>query len=137
MFMAVAQTLALKHLPPEGQPRLGAVGLRSALNQLVDQLLDDGQSAPSEYCRAHPLSADLAPPDAPAGCEEVETALRSWIEGLGGAFREVHPTAIEIVALRRDGFQDRDIAERLKLPLRLVRRIMVDVQAAWRQWRES
>jgi DNA-directed RNA polymerase specialized sigma24 family protein len=134
---ATLRALALKHFPQEWESHLGAVGLRSALNQLIDQVLNDGQSATAGECSWAPLiPADGMPQAASVTGEEIETALRAWIEGLWTALREVHPRAIEIVALRHDGFQERDIGERLALPLRLVHRIVRDVRTAW-QRRES
>ncbi|MBI3467038.1 MAG: hypothetical protein HY000_28825 [Planctomycetes bacterium] len=123
---------ARRYFPAESQSQPSAVGLRSALNQLVQQLLDDGQSPASrECCWARPIPVDDGPES-----EEVEKTLRVWIEDLCAVLREGHPRAIEIAAWRGDGFQERDVAERLVLPLRLLRRIVSDVRAAW-QRRES
>jgi hypothetical protein len=129
--------LALKHLSQELDPRLNALDLRSALNQLVDQLLSDGHSAAAVGCMSAFTAADDAGHRASASDDEIEAALRAWVEGLATALREVHPRALEIVALRSEGFHELDVAQRVSFPLRLVRRIMRDVQTTWRRTRDS
>ncbi|MCI0626862.1 MAG: hypothetical protein L0387_35315 [Acidobacteria bacterium] len=58
-------------------------------------------------------------------------ALVVWLERFYTVVREVQPRAIDIVGLRVEGFQDRDIAERLGLSLRLVKRIVQDMRVNW------
>lgn len=69
---------------------------------------------------------------APAGSRIDGTAiggpeLGPRLERLWERARGVDPDALEIVRLRHEGFSDRDIADRLGLGLRLVRRIAADV----------
>ena len=58
-----------------------------------------------------------------AGAASVE----SWLDRFYAAARVVDPQAIEIVGLRLEGFDDREIADRLSLGPRLVRRILRDI----------
>jgi hypothetical protein len=57
--------------------------------------------------------------------------LAVWLERLHAVMSAVQPRAVEIVALRVEGFRDRDIAERLGLGRRLVRRIVEDAGTNW------
>jgi hypothetical protein len=59
--------------------------------------------------------------------------LAGWLEHLHATLRAVHPAAVEMVGLRVEGCQDREIAERLGLGLRLLKRILRDLRAAWDQ----
>ena len=54
-----------------------------------------------------------------------------WLEQLHTVMQEVHPKAIEIMGLRLDGYKNREIAKQLELTVRLVRRIVHDMQQAW------
>ncbi len=58
-----------------------------------------------------------------AGASSVE----AWMERFYLDARTVDPQALEIVGQRFDGFDDREIAERLSLGPRLVRRIIKDI----------
>jgi hypothetical protein len=57
--------------------------------------------------------------------------LAVWLDRFYRVMTGVQPRAIDIVTLRVEGFQDRDIAERLELGLRLVRRIIQDMRVHW------
>lgn len=58
-------------------------------------------------------------------------SLAAWLTRLYRSLRAVHPAAIDIVALRLDGYDDRAIAERLRLGPRLVRHITSQMRADW------
>jgi hypothetical protein len=73
----------------------------------------------------------LSAPDAQSFEEPVPHPLAVWLERLFAILSEIQPRAVEIVALRVEGFEDRDLAERLGLGLRLVRRIVADVRTNW------
>jgi hypothetical protein len=131
---ATFHALASKHFPQPWKSQLNGVDLRSALDRLVDQLLVVGQPSMAGDCSGAPLiSADDSPQARPEAGKEIETALSAWLESLWTSLREVHPKAIEVLALRREGFQEREVSERLMLPLRLVRRIVDDTRAAWQR----
>ena len=69
-----------------------------------------------------------APPGARIdGAAIVGRELAARLERLYVRAREVDPHALEILRLQADGFSDRDVADRLGLGLRLVRRIVADV----------
>ena len=53
--------------------------------------------------------------------------LSDWLERLEAAVCQTHPSAIDIVALRMEGFPDRDIATRLRMGVRLEQRIVSDI----------
>jgi hypothetical protein len=53
--------------------------------------------------------------------------LDAWLDRFYLAARTVDPQAVEILGLRLDGFEDREIAAKLDLGPRLVRRIIRDV----------
>jgi len=55
------------------------------------------------------------------------TSIESWLLRFYAAARTVDPQAMGIVGLRLDGFDDREIAERLSLGPRLVRQILRDI----------
>lgn len=59
--------------------------------------------------------------------------LAVWLEQLHAELHATHPAAIEIVGFRVEGCQDREIAQRLGLGLRLVRRIIHDLRQARQQ----
>ena len=61
--------------------------------------------------------------------EDTHRRLALWLEKFYEVMQDVHPAAIEIVGLRVDGCQDREIAERLELGLRLVKRVVHDIRA--------
>lgn len=133
---AVFQALVSKHFSQAGRPPVSAAGLPAALDRLVEESLEEGPPSTTGDGACTPLAAAVSV--APAGPEtgpEVEAALHAWIESLCLVLREVHPRAIEILALKRGGFDERDVSERLALPLRLKRRIMGDLRAAWQRRR--
>lgn len=88
-------------------------GAESALNELIEDLLgvERGVSFAPEAVR-------------PAG-------LAAWLARVYRTLRAVHPATIDILALRLDGLEDRAIAGRLHLGLRLVRQITRETRADW------
>lgn len=89
-----------------------------------------GAPHPDGLTRALTILARAAAAPAGSRIDGVAIAgpeLGPRLERLWERAREVDPDALEIVRLRHEGFPDRDIAERLGLGLRLVRRIAADV----------
>jgi hypothetical protein len=65
-------------------------------------------------------------------------SLANWLQHVNLVFQAIHPAAIDILGLRLEGHEDREIAERVGLGLRLVRRILQDMRLAWEpQTREA
>ena len=62
--------------------------------------------------------------------EQVAQWLAVWLEQFCAIMNDVHPKAVEVVMLRAEGCDDRQAARRLGLPLRLVKRIVCDIQQA-------
>jgi len=62
--------------------------------------------------------------------EEALLPLAAWLDRVYEAIQSIDARASEVVALRVEGFTDREIAERLELGLRLVKRILCDLRAA-------
>lgn len=91
------------------------------LDGLIAGSLRDEQSPPEPQPSA-------GRPDRPAGND-----LAAWLEQLHAALHATHPAAVEVVALRVEGCQDREIAQRLGLGLRLVRRLIQDLRQARQQ----
>ena len=54
-----------------------------------------------------------------------------WLDRFHAVMCERHPRAAEIVAMKVEGFEDRDVAERLKLGLRLVKQVAEDLHLDW------
>lgn len=129
---ATFQTLVQKHFSQTGRWQTSAAGLPVALDRLIEESLQQGPfSAAGNGSFASRAAAEDLTPEAPESGNQIEAALHAWIESLCGILRELHPKTIEILALRRGGFDERDVSERLGLPLRLVRRILNDLSAAW------
>lgn len=83
----------------------------ASLNALIAQFLDsDGVG------------------DSPAA--EV-ASLAAWLDHFYKTMRAVHPSAIDIIALRVEGFEPREIAGRLRLGLRQVQSIMREMRTSW------
>lgn len=57
--------------------------------------------------------------------------LTVWLEQFYAVMSEVHPRALEIIALRVEGCGNHEVAQRLESTPRLVRRIVHDMQQAW------
>lgn len=136
MNPATFQALVARHFSQAGPRQFGAAGLPTALDRLVDQSLEENASdlAGESFWTSHAAAEDYTPAATENGAA-IEPALHAWIESLWNVLREVHPRAIEILALRRNGFDERDVSERLTLPLRLVGQIVNDVRIAWQRRR--
>jgi hypothetical protein len=109
-----------------------------ALDRLVAQFLqpqpvcgrdalDDFESEAGTFSRVVGSNA----PDPPGGNAPTHP-LAVWLERFYTVMTEVQPRAVEIVTLRVNGFDVRDIAERLGLGLRLVKRIIQDMRTNWK-----
>jgi hypothetical protein len=100
-------------------------GLDASVRQALASERPASPQAGHNPARATPSNREEGAPTLPP--------LVAWLERFYAVLHEVHPRAMEIVALRVEGFQDRDIAERLGMGLRLVRRIVEDMQTNWAQ----
>jgi hypothetical protein len=83
-----------------------------------------------------PLKSDLRNTSSRSQCDQGRVGMHSvaaWLEHLYGVAREIHPQAIDMLALRLQGFDARDIAQHLDLGRRLVQRVLSDMQAGWAQ----
>jgi hypothetical protein len=56
--------------------------------------------------------------------------LATWLDALYETARHTHPRAIDVLALRVEGWDDREIARKLGLGLRLTVRIRIDLVVA-------
>lgn len=56
--------------------------------------------------------------------------LATWLGRFCELLSELHPRAIEVVMLRVEGCDNRGVAQRLGLPLRLVTRVVADIQTS-------
>lgn len=95
-----------------------------ALDLLVACALEDADS------HVRVLSAREAKPAADSVREAVLDGplvrVTQWFDELCGSLRETPFMAIEIVRLRVEGYEPRDIADRLGSGVRLVRRLLAD-----------
>ncbi len=57
--------------------------------------------------------------------------LGEWMLRTHGRMREVHPLALDVLGLLVEGDTAREVAEELGFGLRLTRRIVADMRAAW------
>ncbi len=87
-----------------------------------------GDSKVNEDAKAH---AD-EPPE-----ENTQHPLVGWLKRSRALMQRVHPAAIQVVELRVNGYQNREIAERLGLGLRLVKRIVDDMRTSWERATEE
>ena len=67
--------------------------------------------------------------ESPAG--DVIPTLAAWFEQRHRTMGSVHPLALDVLALLIEGESPREVAERLDLGLRLIRRIVRDASATW------
>lgn len=88
-----------------------------------------GDSTVNEEAKAH---ADEPPEE-----EDTQHPLVGWLKRSRALMQRVHPAGIQIVELRVDGYQNREIAERLGLGLRLVNRIVDDMRTSWERATEE
>jgi hypothetical protein len=73
----------------------------------------------------------LLSPESPPDSKITNQSLADWITHLYRVLRESDDRAVEIMELRVDGLQARDIAEQLNLGLRLVKRILHQMDFNW------
>jgi hypothetical protein len=73
----------------------------------------------------------LLSPESPPDSKNTNQSLADWISQLYCVLRETDDRAVEIMELRVDGLQARDIAEQLNLGLRLVKRILHQMDFNW------
>jgi hypothetical protein len=66
--------------------------------------------------------------EAPEIDGDVVDALASWLEAFIQCLQEIDPLAVEIIALRSEGFNNRAISEGLDTGLRLINRIVEDIR---------
>lgn len=110
-----------------------------ALDLLVAQALGDPNSV---VVNDHDLQ-DFAPPARGAGrdTQSVRGAaldsplvrIAEWFDKLCDSLRAAHPTAIEALRLRVEGYGPRDIGVRMGTGERLVRRLLADVRGELKQ----
>ena len=124
------------------QSRIDAVGIARAVlgdcpsrlsgevNGVLDDLVLRSLRRPPSVPVEDP-GAREAP--APADVEAEERAVQSlaaWLDRFYVDLRTIDPRTFEILGLRLDGCTSREIAERLGLGLRLVKRILRDIGSA-------
>ncbi|MFQ5459984.1 MAG: hypothetical protein ACE5EL_04250 [Anaerolineae bacterium] len=115
----------------------------AALTDLVWRRIDatsEGDVAPGRRAPATAPPAQTPPAIHPGPTRGVGAApawflaapvphpLATWLEEMYEAMRAVDPAAIDIVTLRAQAYGDRDIAGRLDLGLRLLRRVLADLR---------
>ena len=110
-----------------------------ALDRLVARLLHPQADCESDALiystsegRALDRVAGSNRPDSPAA-KATTHPLAAWLERFYTIMTEVQPRAVEIVMLRVNGFNARDVAERLGLGLRMVQRITDDMRTNWKR----
>ncbi len=69
--------------------------------------------------------------------EDTQHPLVGWLKRSRALMQRVHPAAIQIVELRVNGYQNREIADQLGLGLRLVKRIVDDLRTSWNRATEE
>ena len=122
------------------QSRIDAVGIAravlrdcpSSLSGEVNGVLDDLVLRSLRRPPSVPVE-DPGVKEVPADVEAEERAVQSlaaWLDRFYVDLRTIDPQTFEIVGLRLDGCTSREIAERLGLGLRLVKRIIRDIGSA-------
>lgn len=107
--------------------------VNAVFNLLVKRaLIDDLDRPEASICLARGEQSNAAPAIArQRPNEKAPHPLTVWLEQFYAVMSEVHPRALEIVALRVESYTNREIAQRLESTPRLVRRIVHDMQQAW------
>src|SRR5262245_40584139 len=109
----------------------------TTLDELVADILKAGDylvdGRNSGFARG--LVKPIATASQPNGASRREAPpghpLADWLDRFHAVMCERHPRAVEMVAMKVEGFEDRDVAERLKLGLRLVKQIAEDLHMDW------
>jgi ATP/maltotriose-dependent transcriptional regulator MalT len=97
--------------------------IRNALSNLVRQTLDrhsGGTAIPGIDEEFHPPSDETTMP-----------SLGAWFKRLVDLMQGIDQRTLQILALRIEGFNDRDISEQLGTGLRCIQRIAREMQLAW------
>lgn len=100
------------------------------LDSLTDQALADDPNDVTD-CLSYDDSANIWDSAAAATrgvSEEILCKLARWLDRLHEILLQVSPVAVRILALRLEEYDDREIADRLGLGPRLVRRIRLDAE---------
>jgi hypothetical protein len=121
-------------------PDLDWESLISALNMLIDTILLPEKSDPSVEPAPHGSEQAIRANEGAAG-EEADLSphqnfshpLAAWLDSLFTVLRNVDNRSFEILSLRLEGFQDRDISEKLGTGLRLVKRITREMRFNWKE----
>ncbi len=115
---------------------------RAALARVVAGLAEDDStlaSAPHVMARIEELIRAALEVPACEGqghqpnptSETLQSQLGEWMLATHQRMRLIHPMALDILGLRVAGESTRVIAEQLDFGLRLTRRILADMRAAW------
>jgi len=98
-------------------------GIRSALSTLVGQTLDrpGDVAVPTSESEGFQATSD----------EATMPSLGAWFKRLVDMMQGVDQRTLQILALRIEGFDDRDISEQLGTGLRCIQRITGEMQLAW------
>lgn len=99
--------------------------IESALSNLVQQAL-----IPNVDSTDH--DAPTRPAQLPAN-DPTSASPALWLERLIAIMRGIDQRTLEILALRTEGFDDRDISQQLDTGLRCIKRITREMQFAWNQ----
>jgi hypothetical protein len=116
------------------QPPMATDGVTwSIMCHELDRLLDHVLKSPDQPQPQRALLGPAAQSDlaaTPASWRNLahQDELALWFHSLGVLLRESHPRAIEMLRLRFSGLGSRAIADRLKLPFRLVEQVLTDLR---------
>jgi len=99
--------------------------IESALSDLVQQALNGHSSSPA--------TADNTGETQLSTIDKNTSSPALWLERLISMMRAINYRTLEILALRIEGFDDRDIAEQLETGLRCIKRITKEMQLAWNE----
>lgn len=99
----------------------------AALNSLINQVLS-GECETSDDISSEPPKELEGEIDS-----GTSNPLPLWLRQLYQLSRQTHPQAIDLLALRLEGYGLRDASERLDIGLRLAQRILQDVRASWKR----
>ncbi len=102
--------------------------VRVSLDQFVLQALVDVEEPGAAE---HPQASGVHQPAPGDASGDLAHALAVWLKRLFNVMRDVDQRAIEILALRLEGYGCRDIAGRQGTGMRLVRRIIHEMGTGW------
>jgi hypothetical protein len=114
--------------------------LRVALDLLIERALEDADPECDILALESPhrwQSSSTVRPDVDSTCSALFHSplvyIVEWFDKFCSSLRLTHPRAIEIVRMRVEGYAARDIAGRLGMGVRLVRRLLADARADLKQ----